>query len=153
MRRIAKSLLLGALFSAGALAQERPSVESGVQQALVGRWEWINPEKKCREVMEFRPDGVVALYSGPSRFDGSFEMSPRPSPRGLYRLTMKTPKTAERRKDCSGSAEELPEIESGYVWIDQTKEMFMFCGEDNFQYCTVPLRRMRECRNQLPEVQ
>ena len=142
-KRIALLFLLGTMFPACAMAQAQPAAEPGVQQTLVGRWEWTNPEKKCREIMEFRPNGVVALYSGPSRFDGSYEISSGPSARGLYRLIMKTPKSADRRKDCSGSEEELPEVESGYVWIDPTKEMFMFCEEDNFSYCTAPLRRAR----------
>jgi hypothetical protein len=141
--RIALVVFLGAVSSACVLAQERPAGEPAAQQALVGRWEWTNPEKKCRETMEFRSNGMVALYSGPSRFDGTYEISPDPSARGLYRLVMKTPKASEKRKDCSGSEEELPEIESGYVWIDATKEMFMFCEEDNFSYCTAPLRRAR----------
>ncbi|HUN69975.1 MAG TPA: hypothetical protein VMU46_14335 [Burkholderiales bacterium] len=143
MSRIASAVLLGAAFSSCAVAQERPAAEAAVQQTLVGRWEWTNPEKKCRETMEFRPNGEVALYSGPGRFDGTYEMSPRPSARGLYRLVMKTPKTAEKHKDCSGSDEALPEVESGYVWIDASKEMFMFCEDDSFSYCTAPLRRSR----------
>jgi hypothetical protein len=139
MKKFANAFLLGLAFSGAASAQAPASVE----QTLVGRWEWINPEKKCREVLEVRPKGLVVLYSGTGRFDGTYEISARPSPRGLYRLVMKTPKSAEKRKDCTGSEEELPEVEAGYIWIDGTKEMFMFCEEDNFTYCTPPVHRAR----------
>ena len=138
MKRISHAVFLAAMFSTCAVAQQAP-----VQQTLVGRWEWTNPEKKCREVMEFQPNGTVVLYSGAGRFDGTYDISPRPSARGLYRLTMKTPKSATPRKDCSGAEEELAETESGYVWVDPVKDMFMFCDEDNFSFCTAPLRRIR----------
>jgi len=137
MNKFAGVAVLGLAFSGATLAQ------APVEQTLVGRWEWNNPEKKCHEVLEFRPKGLVVLFSGPGRFDGTYEISARPSARGLYRLVMKTPKSAEKRKDCTGSEEELPEVESGYIWIDSTKEMFMFCEEDNFSYCTAPVHRAR----------
>lgn len=114
-------------------------------ELLVGRWANGEPGTRCQEIFDFKPDGTLLYVSGGgARIEGIFELSARPTGRGLHVLVMKVTQSTGGN-DCNGNPREEGEgaVSVGYVWIDARKEMLLPCAEDNYAYCDIPLRRVR----------
>lgn len=136
---IAAALLLSACAAAPGLGP------LNANELLIGRWANGEPGSRCVEQFDFRPDGSLLYVSGGgARIEGTYELSARPTGRGLHVLVMKVARSTGGN-DCSGNVREEGEgaVSVGYVWIDARKELLLPCAEDNFSYCDIPLRRLR----------
>lgn len=125
-------------------------LESGgnVNQILLGSWTPAQPKPGgCVHVIEFSSASVVTITSGASQIVGRYRLSDRASARGLYRMQI-TLLSERLGRDCDGGENPEPGVpgdsgDLGFIWVDADKDVFILCEEDNFNFCGVPMRRVR----------
>ena len=108
---------------------------------LVGRWQWPHANG-CTEIYEFRSDGTARVTSGDETTDERYELSPSAEGKGRYKLTMTTVKD-HGGKDCVGSvADTTGKSTTGYVEMNSTADVMVFCVDATSAKCMGPLRRV-----------
>lgn len=119
-----------------------------VNQILLGSWTPAQPKSGgCVHIIEFTADSLISITSGASQIVGRYRLSDRANARGLYRMQI-TLVSERLGRDCDGGENTAPGVpgdsgDLGYIWVDAAKDLFMLCEEDNFNYCGVPMRRVR----------
>ena len=142
---VLKTSCIAALLLLPACATAPGQGPLNANDTLIGRWANGEPGSRCVERFDFKPDGSLLYVSGGgARIEGTFELSARPTGRGLHVLVMKVTRSSGGN-DCAGNVREEGEgaISVSYVWIDARKEMLLPCAEDNYDFCDIPLRRVR----------
>ncbi len=128
---------------------EQPSFVAPVPKAaaaghpIVGTWRWEPPGKACVETWQYTAQGTRQNGGAEQIVQGLFEITPKPSLLGFYRLNEII--TANNGKvDCSG---DLPPAAGNgilsYVQFSPALDQFIVCQAESLQACFGPFRRAK----------
>jgi hypothetical protein len=145
--RAASSLLLiSALCTAAAqtIAADPAIAPAAGAHPITGKWIWKLHSNACTETLQFRGDGRRVGASGNEVTEGQYQITPKPSLLGFYRLS-ETLTVANGQRDCSG---DLHAVDEGsltrYVQFSPRHDLLIVCKTESLQACYGPLRRVAE---------
>ena len=127
-------LLVAALLSTIALAQDFTRTPLPESHPLVGIWRIDLPDLKCFEEYEVRSDGTKLSMSGQERNESEFMISLAPSVRGFYKWTDRITKN-NGKPDCSGANTALGHVAVNYVRVHPSGQRFLLCEEEGMKSC------------------
>jgi hypothetical protein len=111
---------------------------------IIGKWIWKLHSNACTETLQFRSDGGRFGTSGDEITEGQYQITPRPSLLGFYRLT-ETVTVANGKRDCSGDLHAVGEESMPrYVQFSPKRDLLIVCKGESLQACYGPLRRVTE---------
>ena len=146
-RNIAARLLLVTTLCAGAspsIAADPASAPAAGVHPITGKWIWKLHSNACTETLQFRGDGSRVGTSGDEATEGQYQITPKPSLLGFYRLT-ETLKVANGKRDCSGDLHAASEESvTRYVQFSPKHDLLIVCKTESLQACYGPLRRVPE---------
>jgi hypothetical protein len=145
--RVASRLLLITALcvgSAQSIAAGPASAPAVGIHPITGKWIWKLHSNACTETLEFRGDGSRVGASGDEITEGQYQITPKPSLLGFYRLT-ETLTVANGKRDCSGDLHaEGEESVTRYVQFSPKHDLLIVCKSESLQACYGPLRRVAE---------
>lgn len=108
--------------------------------ALAGVWSWTDPGQ-CREVYEYRADGLGFILSGEERTEMRYTMGPLDAATGFHTLQVQVLKD-HGGADCTGSRQD----DSGraitmYVKFKPEGDQHIVCVTPGLEACFGPLGR------------
>jgi hypothetical protein len=110
---------------------------------IVGTWRWELPGKSCAETWQYSANGTRQNSGAEQIVQGLFEITPKPSLLGFYRLSEIVTAT-NGKADCSG--EPPPGPGNGvlsYVQFSPALDQFIVCQSESLQACFGPFRRAK----------
>lgn len=130
-----------ALFAAQAGAAEPASPTSPVGHPITGQWTWTLPGTKCGETLQYRADGTRSGSSGEEVTEGNFQITPKPSLLGFYRLNESLTK-ANGKRDCAGDLHEAgADSPVRFIQFNPKMDLLIVCQAESLKACYGPLRR------------
>ena len=145
--RVASRLLVITALCAGAassIAADPASAPTAGTHPVTGKWIWKLHHNACMETLQFRADGSRAGTSGEESTEGQYQITPKPSLLGFYRLT-ETLMVANGQRDCSGDLHAAGEDRTTrYVQFSPKHDLLIICKTESLQACYGPLRRVAE---------
>jgi hypothetical protein len=142
--RSSATLLLIATFVMGAAqcrAADPASAPSAAPHPITGKWTWTLPGKACTETVHFRADGKRAGTSGEEVTEADFQITPKPSLFGFYRLN-ETLTVANGKRDCAGDLHAAgDESTTRFIQLSPKNDQLIVCKTESLQACYGPLRR------------
>lgn len=113
------------------------TVESDLSKSpIVGSWEWVNPESKCREFFIFKEDGKEIGISGNRRFTDEYSLVDVSNEHGRYQLNAMTIQNSAGA-DCKGQTKDWVGVPyTAYVeFRDNYNSIYIFhsaAGDEGF---------------------
>ena len=145
--RVASRLLVITALCAGAapsIAADPASAPTAGTHPVIGKWIWKLHSNACTETLQFRGDGSRAGASGDEVTEAQYQITPKPSLLGFYRLT-DTVTAANGKRDCSGDLHAAGEDSTTrYVQFSPKHDLLIVCKTESLQACYGPLRRVAE---------
>jgi hypothetical protein len=145
--RVASRLLLITALCVGAaqsIAADPASPPAAGVHPIIGKWIWKLHSNACTETLEFRDNGSRVGASGDEATEGQYQITPKPSLLGFYRLT-ETLTVANGKRDCSGDLHAIgDEGVTRYVQFSPKHDLLIVCKSESLQACYGPLRRITE---------
>lgn len=133
-----------ALFAAQAGAAEPASPTPPAGHPITGQWTWTLPGTKCSETLQYRADGTRSGSSGDEVTEGNFQITPKPSLLGFYRLHESLGK-ANGKPDCAGDLHEAgADSPVRFVQFSPKLDLLIVCKAESLKACYGPLRRVTE---------
>jgi hypothetical protein len=130
--------------SAHSIAADPASAPAVGVHPITGKWIWKLHSNACTETLEFRGDGSRFGTSGDEVTEGQYQITPKPSLLGFYRLT-ETLTVANGKRDCSGDLHAVGEESmTRYVQFSPKHDLLIVCKSESLQACYGPLRRVAE---------
>ncbi len=154
MRHLPRLLLL-ALLAAAADAQvspapppsdappplDAPPSAPDAANPIIGKWKFALASI-CSEIHQFRADGTETVTSGEQVAQGLYEISPRPSRKGYYKLDERMA-SDNGKAACSGGLRPGQEATS-FVLLHRSGTMIILCQDESFDSCVGPLTRITD---------
>lgn len=134
--------LVLAIATATLAAHAAPPQPTPKGHPIIGRWIITLPDGSCSETYTFRPDGTTLVTSGEEIAETVFEISPKPTASGFYKLTDKLVKD-NGKKDCSGAITEIGQTVTNYVQFHQSGDLFIMCADESLNTCIGPFKRVQ----------
>lgn len=121
----------------GALAQSNAD-----NAPLYGTWSWTQPDNRCTEIYDFRPDGNAYLISGSERTEARYALSPKPGPQGRQSLVITATKYYSG-KDCAGRGEDATgKPATSYLLFLPGRRSMLMCSDETSDACFGPLFKL-----------
>jgi hypothetical protein len=148
MRRLSFTVMLLATALCAVSAQVRAADPATAQKAdghpIIGKWAWSVTGKSCHETLQYRADGTRLGASGEEITEAQFQITPKPSLFGFYRLT-ETLTAANGKRDCAGDLHVAgDESITRFVQFSPKHDLLIVCRTESLQACYGPLRRVAE---------
>jgi hypothetical protein len=145
--RVASRLLLTTAMSVAAAPSIAADPGSGPVAGfhpITGKWIWKLHSNTCTETLQFRSDGSRAGTSAEEFTEGTYQITPKPSLFGFYRLT-ETLTVANGKRDCAGDLHVAgDESTTRFVQFSPKIDQLIVCKSESLQACYGPLRRVAE---------
>ena len=146
----AQALLLLALMSTGYTAHAA-DVSGAAQAMLTGRWAWTGFTGQCREVLDYRADGVVLVTSAQASREARYRLAHGADAQGFFKIEETTTR-ANGLADCAGdvrsfasnpgtAAGEPQQTSSYYVQFSPARDQMLVCKDASLKACFGPLKR------------
>jgi hypothetical protein len=130
-----------ALSAAQSMAADPASAPAAVAHPITGKWTWTLPGKACLETVHYRADGKRLGTSGEEMTEGDFQITPKPSLFGFYRVT-ETLTVANGKRDCAGDLHVAgDESTIRFIQFSPKNDQLIVCKTESLQACYGPLRR------------
>lgn len=130
-----------ALFGGPAGAADLASPSPPVAHPITGKWTWMLPGTKCRETLQYRADGTRSGSSGEEVTEATFQITPKPSLLGFYRLNESLTQ-ANGKRDCAGDLHEAgADSPARFVQLSPKMDLLIVCQAESLKACYGPLRR------------
>ncbi len=134
-----RAVLLGLAGLASGLAAALPA-DRVEPPTLTGLWSWTDPGQ-CREVYEYRPDGLGFILSGEERTEMRYVLGPLDAATGFHALQVTVLKD-HGGMDCTGSRQD----DSGraftmYLKFKPEGDQHIVCVTPSLDACFGPLGR------------
>ena len=143
--RVASRLLLITALCVGSvqsIAADPVSAPAAGIHPIIGKWIWKLHSNACTETLQFRGDGTRIGTSGDEATEAQYQITPKPSLLGFYRLS-ETLTAANGKRDCSGDLHAAgEEIVTQYVQFSPKHDLLIVCKTESLQVCYGPLRRV-----------
>ncbi len=131
---------LSALLLAADLAGAVPAERAPSAQLLPGVWSWTDPGQ-CREVYEYRADGLGFILSGEERTEMRYAMGPLDAATGFHTLQVTVLKD-HGGMDCTGSRQNDSGREiTMYLKFKPEGDQHIVCVTPSLDTCFGPLGR------------
>jgi hypothetical protein len=144
--RLGRLLSMAALFAVTihAMAADPARAQAAAPHPVSGKWIWTLPGKACLETVHYRADGKRLSTSGDEVTEGDFQITPKPSLFGFYRIT-ETLTQANGKRDCAGDLH-VASAESTirFIQFSPKNDQLIVCKTESLQACYGPLRRAPE---------
>ena len=142
--RVASRLLVTTALCVGAassIAADPASAPAADAHPVIGKWIWKLHSNACTETLQFRGDGSRFGASGGEVTEAQYQITPKPSLLGFYRLT-ETLTVANGQRDCSGDLHAAGEDRTTrYVQFSPKHDLLIVCKTESLKACYGPLRR------------
>jgi hypothetical protein len=126
------------------IAADPASAPAAGVHPISGKWIWKLHSNACTETLQFRGDGSRVGASGDEATEGQYQITPKPSLLGFYRLS-ETLTVANGKRDCSGDLHAVgEEAVTRYVQFSPKHDLLIVCKSESLQACYGPLRRVAE---------
>lgn len=110
---------------------------------IVGTWQWEPPGKACLETWQYSAQGTRQNSGARQLVQGLFEITPKPSLLGFYRLN-EIITAANGQTDCSGNQPPAPgNGVLSFVQFSPALDQFIVCQAESLQACFGPFRRSK----------
>jgi hypothetical protein len=143
-RKSAAALLLITILgmsAARSIAADPASAPATALHPITGKWTWTLPGKACLETIHYRADGKRLGTSGEEVTEGDFQITPKPSLFGFYRIS-ETLTVANGKRDCAGDLHVAGDESSiRFIQFSPKNDQLIFCKTESLQACFGPLRR------------
>lgn len=128
--------------AAQSIAADPASAPLAGAHPITGKWIWKLHSNACTETLQFRGDGSRVGASGDEVTEGQYQITPKPSLLGFYRLS-ETLTVANGKRDCSGDLHAVSEEGlTRYVQFSPKHDLLIVCKTESLQACYGPLRRV-----------
>lgn len=108
--------------------------------SLTGVWRWTDPGQ-CREVYEYRPDGLGFILSGEERTEMRYTMGPLDAATGFHTLQVTVLKD-HGGMDCTGSRQDdTGRAITMYLKFKPEGDQHIVCVTPSLDACFGPLGR------------
>lgn len=135
---MAAALALGA---AQASAADPASPQPAGVHPLTGKWTWTLPGTTCGETLQYRADGTRIGSSGEEVTEGNFQITPKPSLLGFYRLN-ESLTNANGKRDCASDLHEAgADSPVRFIQFNPKMDLLIVCKAESLKACYGPLRR------------
>lgn len=111
------------------------------EHPVLGVWQFTLPDGHCSETYHFRADGTLFVTSGEEVAESTFQVSPRPSERGFYKMVDVVTRD-NGKKDCGGNVTEPGQKATNYLRLHPSGDMMLMCADESLNACFGPLRRL-----------
>jgi hypothetical protein len=109
---------------------------------IIGTWRWPESGKGCTETWQFSADRQRNSQAAGQTTQGQFEVAPRPSLLGFYRL-VDTVQTSNGKPDCSGDmGAPAGAAVTSFVQFSPALDQFIVCQAESLAACFGPFRRV-----------
>lgn len=127
-----------------AVAADPAVTQALAAHPLTGKWTSTLPGKACTETVHYRADGKRVGTSGEEVTEADFQITPKPSLFGFYRLN-ETLTVGNGKRDCAGDLHVAgDESTVRFIQFSPKNDQLIVCKTESLQACYGPLRRAPE---------
>jgi hypothetical protein len=137
--RTLTGLLILSLFAAQCARAAPPEPPSN--HPILGIWKLSLPQVGCAETYHFRGDGTSLVTSAEEVSESEYEIRPRPSAKGFYKLEDRIVKD-NGKKDCAGEITKVGTRATNYVRFHPSGALFLMCADESMEACIGPFERV-----------
>ncbi len=108
---------------------------------VVGTWHWTVFNDQCKEVLQYRADGVLLSTSGDAVTTWRYSAAAVSSPQGFFRL-LETSIQHNSQKDCYGDVVDREGMEAiRFIQLNPARDQLIVCKTASLAECYGPLKR------------